>query len=248
MNKSTKFLIAILLIAVIFLSIAAGCFFLSRAGGQPAEPASSCTVSSAQTESAEGTGNGNSSKSGADAVELEGGVTGLRCSVQLGTLNIVEGEAFHVSAGNGSDYEAYIENGTYIVNGSRTYDNHIVVTVPKEFQFETVELVAAGGALTAENLNTQNLYTNCNRGTINYSGSASAGAEIQQLQGKTVLTMDGRQADYNYSLDLDLGHIGIGDQEYAGPHQDQSIDNSAEKTIDASCTMGSIRILFSQAS
>lgn len=230
MNKSTKFLIALLLIAVIFLSIAAGCFFLSRAGGQPAEPASSCAVSSAQTESA------------------EGGVTGLRCSVQLGTLNIVEGEAFHVSAGNGSDYEAYIENGTYIVNGSKTYDNHIVVTVPKEFQFETVELVAAGGALTAENLNTQNLYTNCNRGTISYSGSASAGAEIQQLQGKTVLTMDGRQADYNYSLDLDLGHIGIGDQEYAGPHQDQSIDNSAEKTIDASCTMGSIRILFSQAS
>ena len=65
MNKSTKLLIALLLIAVIFLSIAAGCFFLSRAGGQPAEPASSCAVSSAQTESA------------------EGGVTGLRCSVQL---------------------------------------------------------------------------------------------------------------------------------------------------------------------
>ena len=103
-------------------------------------------------------------------------------------------------------------------------------------------------AFQNESINYQNLYTNCNRGTINYSGSASAGAEIQQLQGKTVLTMDGRQADYTYSLDLDLGHIGIGDQEYAGPHQDQSIDNSAEKTIDASCTMGSIRILFSQAS
>lgn len=246
MNKSTKFLIALLLIAVIFLSIAAGCFFLSHTGGQPAEPASSCAVSSAQTESAEGAGNGNSSEFGAD--ELEGGITGLRCSVQLGTLNIVEGEAFHVSTGNESDYEAYIENGTYIVNGNRTYDNHIVVTVPKEFQFETVELVAAGGALTAENINTQNLYTNCDQGTINYSGSASAGAEIQQLQGKTVLTMNGRQTDYNYSLDLDLGYIGIGDQEYAGPHQDQSIDNSAEKTIDASCTMGSIRILFSQAS
>ena len=63
----------------------------------------------------------------------------------------------------------------------------------------------------------------------------------------TVSSMDGKRTDYHYSLDLDLGHIGIGGQQYAVPHQNQSIDNGAEKAIHAGCAMGSIGILFSEA-
>ena len=47
-------------------------------------------------------------------------------------------------------------------------------------------------------------------------------------------------------LDIDLGHIGIDDQQYAGTHQHQDIDNQAEKSISAYCTMGSVSILFSE--
>lgn len=33
------------------------------------------------------------------------------------------------------------------------------------------------------------------------------------------------------SLTPDLGHIGIGEQQYAGSHRDQSIDDPAEKQL-----------------
>ena len=46
------------------------------------------------------------------------------------------------------------------------------------------------------------------------------------------------------SLTPDLGHIGIGEQQYAGSHRDQSIDDPAEKTIDASWAVGSTGIHF----
>ncbi len=233
MKKFTNLIIVTLLIAVISLSIAVGYLF-----GK---------TSSVSADSSEVPGSLNSSESETGATEPENEITDLRCSVQLGTLTITEGDDFHVSELNGSDYEAYTEDGAYIVNGSTTHDNHIVVTVPKDYPFETVELSVAGGALAAENIHTRNLYTNCDKGAIDCSGSVSAVAEVRQLQGKTVLNIDGRQTDYNYSLDLDLGHIGVGEEQYAGPRQHQNIDNGAEKNINASCTMGSISILFSEA-
>lgn len=216
MKKFTNLIIVTLLIAVISLSIAVGYLF-----GK---------TSSVSADSSEVPGSLNSSESETGATEPENEITELRCSVQLGTLTITEGDDFHVSELNGSDYEAYTEDGAYIVNGSTTHDNHIVVTVPKDYPFETVELSVAGGALAAENIHTRNLYTNCDKGAIDCSGSVSAVAEVRQLQGKTVLNIDGRQTDYNYSLDLDLGHIGVGEEQYAGPRQHQNIDNGAEKT------------------
>lgn len=246
MKKLTSYVIAFLLVAVIFLSIAVGYLLIKDSSSASDESTPSLTTSSVQTESSEVFENENSNESDAETIETKDEITGLRCSVQLGTLNIVEGEDFNVSELNGSNYEAYTENGIYIVNGSTTHDNHIVVTFPKDFQFETVELIVTGGALTAENINTQNLQTSCDKGAIDFSGSVNVDADVQQFQGKTVLNIDGKQTDYNYRLDLDLGHIGIGEQQYAGPHQSQSIDNSAEKTIDASCTMGSISVLFSE--
>ena len=227
--------------AVIFLS-AAACGLFKKETGEL------LTAADYQTESSDVPENDNSNRQvESEAAGPEDEITGLRCSVQLGALVIVEGGEFHVSELNGSDYEAYIENSTYIVKGSTTHDNHIVVTVPADFQFENIELAVTGGVLTAENITTRNLYTNCDKGAINYSGYVDAGAEIEQFQGKTVLNIDGEQTDYNYNLDVNMGHIGIGEQQYAGPDQYQSIDNSAEKTIAAYCTMGSISILFSEA-
>ena len=246
MRKSIGLVLVFLTAAVIVLSIAVSCLFIKDADNPPAEPASSSAPSSVQAEPSEVLEEENSVESGAGAAEPDGEITGLRCAVELGTLSIVEGETFHVSELNGSDYAAYIENGIYIVNGTTTHENHVIVTIPENFEFETVELVVTGGALAAENISTQNLYTSCEKGAIDYSGSVAASADVQQFQGKTVLNLDGKPTDYNYNLNLALGHIGIGEQEYAGSHPHESIENEAEKTIDANCTMGSIYILFSE--
>ena len=63
---------------------------------------------------------------------------------------------------------------------------------------------------------------------------------------RTSAEVEGPAKKLDNSLDIDLGHIGIDDQQYAGTHQHQDIDNQAEKSISACCTMGSVSILFSE--
>lgn len=246
MKKLTCFIIGFLLVAVVVLSVAVGYLFTEENGELSVGPIPSPATSSAQTEPSEVLENEGSNKFEDSSIVPKDEITGLRCSVELGALDVIEGEDFDVSALDIGDYTVQIENGTYIVNGSAVHDNHIIVTIPKDFQFQEVELLVTGGTLTAEGVDTQNLHVNCNKGAIEYSGSVDAGAEIQQLHGKTVINIDGKQTDYNYSLDIDLGHIGIDDQQYAGTHQHQDIDNQAEKSISACCTMGSVSILFSE--
>ena len=172
-------------------------------------------------------------------------ITGLHCSIQLGSLEVTAGEDFGVSELNGSGYEAYIEDGIYVVNGSMTRENHIVVTVPADFLFQTVALTVNGGVLNVQNIHTQTLLTNCDKGGLHFSGSVEGDAEIQHLHGETALTLQGTQTDFNYELDYELGHIGVGKKQYAGANGGESVDNQSDKTMRIHCTMGSVSVLFS---
>ena len=136
------------------------------------------------------------------------------------------------------------EGGVYVVQGSTTHDNHIVVTVPQDVSFQSVELTVSGGALHAEDLHTQTLRTVCEKGALHFSGWVDGSGHIEQFQGNTVVTLYGSQRDFNYELDYDLGHIGIGGVQYAGADEVQSIDNGAEKALDIRCGMGNVSVLF----
>lgn len=171
-------------------------------------------------------------------------ITDLNCSVSLGALEIVEGTGFGVSEQSGSGYEAYVDGSTYVVSGSTTSDGHIVVTVPDDFRFQTVTLTVNGGALSAEDVDTQTLITHCDKGSLHFSGGVADSAQVEHLYGETLLTLDGKSLDYNYALSYDLGHIGIGERQYAGRSGSESIDNGAGKEIDIHCSMGSVSVLF----
>lgn len=171
-------------------------------------------------------------------------VTKLCCSIQLGTLDIVTGDAFHVTELNGNDYQAYIEDANYIITGSTTYDNHIVVTVPEDYSFESVTLTAMGGVITATGIHTQELLTSCDKGVINYSGTIDKNGNVEQLHGKTVLNLEQKQSDFDYEIHYTSGHVNISEEVYAGINGTQTIDNNAEKTLLVHSTMGSVSVLF----
>ena len=232
----------ILLLSLAVIALAAAVVVLAQrpspeglsgaAGSQPAQQAAAEAGDEAGSSSLPEEGGG------------ESAVTGLRCSVSLGTLEIVSGDEFGVSGQSGSGYEAYVEDGVYVVQGSTTHDNHIVVTVPQDVSFQSVELTVSGGALHAEDLHTQTLRTVCEKGALHFSGWVDGSGHIEQFQGNTVVTLYGSQRDFNYELDYDLGHIGIGGVQYAGADEVQSIDNGAEKTLDIRCGMGNVSVLF----
>lgn len=242
MKKLTNYVIAALLAAVVCLSAAVVRLSSNHDAGTAAgaaisgEPAASAQE---QPEASEEAGP-SARESGGEAAEE---IVSFRCSVRGGAVNIAAGEDFSVTDPDGH-CEAYVEDGTYIVEGTATEDDPLTVTLPEGVCFQSVTLEAAGGALTAKDIETENLYVSCDKGAVVFSGSVSADAEVEHLQGKTVLNLAGQESDYNYELDYKLGHIGIGSQQYAGTGSHHSVDNGADKTLGIHCTMGSVSVLF----
>lgn len=173
-------------------------------------------------------------------------ISSLRCSIQHGHLNIVLGDTFNISDASTAGYNAYIENGTYVIEGSFSSDNNFTLTVPKDIVFEQIDLKVTGGYLSAKELSAKNLYTDCTVGAIYFSGTVQGDSEIDCGSGKTTVYLNGSQTDYNYSLTYDRGHININSVQYAGLGGSDEIDNGAEKTLRINCATGSTSIFVNQ--
>lgn len=231
MNRIWKILVVCLTAAVVVLSIAV----VRLLGGQQATPAASGTPAAPTVTSA---------PSVPTATPEPDQITGLRCSISLGKMNIVTGDALNASDSGGNDFDVVIEEGVYIVSGSKTVDNDITVTVPRELVLETVELTVQGGALTAEGLSTKGLNTDCDGGALTFSGRLMGDGTVSQKWGETTLHLSGTETDYNYDLSYDRGHIGLGQQQFAGLSGSKSIDNGAAQTISVTCSMGDVGLVF----
>lgn len=255
MKNLTNALLLVLLAAVIVLGAAV--IYLYQRDGSPSSPASGAPLAS-QSEPAAGSTPAPSGDDGQEdggpgteensaqpgGTEEDAAVTELRCSAQLGSLEIVEGTEFGLSEGSNTECEAYIEDNAYVVSASTTNDSPIVVTVPEGITFEQVTLTASGGNLTAEGIDTQSLSTSCTQGAIYYSGRLDGSADVEHLQGQTVLQLEGASSDYNFELEYSLGHIQVGDLSFGGPKGSHSIDNGSENTVRVYCTMGDVSVLF----
>lgn len=114
MKKLTGFVLLFLLLIVIGLSVAVVNLYQNPRMMNETDT-SSLPSSSASVAHEENSGTDASSKneSRSENEQEESEVVSLQCSMQLGVLNIVEGDEFHVSESNGSDYEMYIEDGVY---------------------------------------------------------------------------------------------------------------------------------------
>ena len=235
MNKFKNFLIVVLLAAVVLLGT--GVFLLSQRDRTASESdADQSALTQAGTDAGE-----------EGALEEETAAE-LDCSVQLGALKIIRGEEFGILEGDAGDCEAYLEDGVYTISVSTTREAPVVVTVPEEVQFERATLTASGGNLTAEDLEAEKLYTTCERGALQFSVCVDKTAEVEHLQGETVLQLSGDPSEFNYELSYELGHIEVGDQSYAGAKGSRFIDHGSDKTIRVHCAMGSVGVLFPEES
>lgn len=238
-NKFKNLLIVLLLAAVVLLGAAA--LRLSRSN-RTAFESDEDRPALTETDADNGAGAGNE-----EAQETEM-TADLECSVQLGALRIIRGENFGILEGDAGDCEAYLEDGVYTVSVSTTRETPVVVTVPEGVSFEQATLTASGGSLTAEDLDVEELYTTCERGALQFSGRVEGNAEVEHLQGETVLQLSGDLSEFNYELSYELGHIEVGKQSYAGARGSQSIDHGSSKTIRVYCAMGSVDVLFPEES
>lgn len=238
-------LIALLMAAVLVLTAAV--FHLYRTDAADAPSVSAVETASLSDPSASGpTGQAASVTGGEDAalsVPSE-----LRCSVEHGVLRLVQGDHFGLSDDSGSDCQVSWEDGVYLLSVNTTRSEPIVLTVPQGTHFQAVSLTVNGGNLSAENLCTGTLSTSCQQGVLHYTGQVEGSAQVDHLQGETLLQLSGRPSDFNYELEYDLGHIAVGSQSFAGARGSHSIDNGSAKTIQIQCSMGSVEVVFPEDS
>ncbi len=85
------------------------------------------------------------------------------------------------------------------------------------------------------------MYTNCDKGSIIFPGSINGNAQVNHLQGKTILNINAIQSNYND----ELGHIDIGAKQYTKASRNKTINNAPNKTMNIQCKMGSVNVGFS---
>ena len=67
---------------------------------------------------------------------------------------------------------------------------------------------------------------------------------VECAMGSTELTLVGEQNDFNYEIECAAGMVQVAGSEYAGLSAERSINNSADKTMELECQMGSIEVSF----
>lgn len=138
------------------------------------------------------------------------------------------------------------------------------LVIPKDGQFQTIELDASAGyvnaaALAAEELKidteagavdvdsarVQELEIDCKAGEVNFRGVVESKLEADCNVGNVDLFLEGAASDFNYELDANTGSIDIDGQSYSGLKKEKKLlHEGAVKTAELDCSMGSVCVEF----
>ncbi|MGN0166656.1 MAG: DUF4097 family beta strand repeat-containing protein [Acetatifactor sp.] len=132
---------------------------------------------------------------------------------------------------NASKAELSVGAGQIIVNG-----------------IKAVELDASigMGQMHLMDICVENLDAEVGMGELIANGSIGSTAVIECSMGNVEMKIDGSQKDFNYEIEGAMGNIDIGKDSYSGFSQSKTVDNSAEKRIEVSGSMGNISLMFTE--
>lgn len=157
----------------------------------------------------------------------------LEIEFGAGSLEISYRDVDHIEVSqlDVSGYECYVKDGTLHIEGGNRIglnsgDGILMITIPKDYQFEEVDLQIGAGKATVEMLNTKEF-------------DAEVGA------GELVMTIPGVEADYNYELECGVGEIQVGGEKYGGLGNEKEVVNpGATKHFSVECGAGKVEIQF----
>ena len=108
-----------------------------------------------------------------------------------------------------------------------------------------LDLEGGAGAISINSGKVQELDIDVQAGSVVYSGEVGSSLIADCQAGGVELSLKGEPEDFNYELDVNMGSIQIGGQEYSGIEKEKTlISDSAVKKADLHCDVGSIEITF----
>ena len=135
---------------------------------------------------------------------------------------------------NIENLEAEVKKGTLIIGKksginvtiSNNEERKLTVILPRNMQFESVELEVGAGQAVVTGLITQKL-------------------DVEVGAGQAEVELSGKQEDYNYRIECGVGNVVVGKNSYVGLGAEQSVTNEgATKEINIECGIGQAEINF----
>ncbi len=109
---------------------------------------------------------------------------------------------------------------------------------------EEMKLEVGAGAMSLSEVWTHKLEATCGVGQMELGKVTAVDTALDCGVGEILMSMTGRQGDYDYEVDTGVGSVSVGESEYNGLGTSQKVDNGAVNFIKIDCGVGSIDISF----
>ena len=183
-------------------------------------------------------------------------------------VELLPGDGFGLYS---ADLGGYVNSLRTVMDGDRWeidadtghgVKGHLIIVVPRDMLFDSVELDVGAGGLTAEGLTASRLEADVDAGSLALTGfwadtasfsadagsleargTVSAGAELDASAGAVTLTMP-RPAEYRYDVSCTMGTVTLDGEEHSGMdiHLQRSVGGGP--LLDIDCEVGSVDVIF----
>ena len=109
---------------------------------------------------------------------------------------------------------------------------------------EKLSAELGAGAVYMENIKVGESDIAVAMGDAVLSGIFNGNMDLECSMGNLDVEIDGKEEDFNYSVEAALGSVEIAGESYEGLAAEKKVDNGADKTIDAEVSMGDIEVSF----
>ncbi|MDR1800389.1 MAG: DUF4097 domain-containing protein [Lachnospiraceae bacterium] len=81
-------------------------------------------------------------------------------------------------------------------------------------------------------------------GDLTGYGKATEKTKIDCNLGNVELVLNGKESDYDYSVDCGVGDVSVGDYTYSGLGNAKAVDNNGQYELDINCGAGTVKVEF----
>lgn len=124
-------------------------------------------------------------------------------------------------------------------------DRKLVVKIPTETQFKSVDMEIGASQADIRDLNTEELEIAVGAGQANVDQVSVSKLDVEVGVGEVNIALNDVQEDYNYNIECGIGSVTVGTVSYGGFAAEKRVTNpGAAKEINVECGMGEVTIQF----
>lgn len=114
----------------------------------------------------------------------------------------------------------------------------------QDVEVKDMNVSVGAGYICFSNMQVTDLDVEIGMGAFSADGIVNGDVDVECSMGSVDMVLQGREQDFNYSLEGAMGTIDLGINTYGGLAEEREINNHAAKEMDIECSMGNVSIMF----